>query len=57
MTAMPDSVEPAECWHGCDDPQCPYTHERIPPPVRVGLAPVWPPEILEEIQRIYAGED
>jgi len=54
---MPDSVEPAECWHGCDDPQCPYTHERIPPPVRVGLAPVWPPEILEEIQRIYAGED
>lgn len=18
--------EPAECWEGCDDPYCPYTH-------------------------------
>lgn len=27
------------------------------PIARVGYAPVWPPEVLAEIRRIYSGEE
>jgi len=28
FAAAEPEAEEAECWEGCEDPQCPYTHPR-----------------------------